>query len=91
MHTITEETADIWAEPSAKIIELIEQFKNETAFYAEMMSLWRKNTSAFDIEKFESEQISKLATIYSKMQPESTYAHVHEYYYFPERYFGVHT
>ncbi|VDN42847.1 unnamed protein product [Gongylonema pulchrum] len=96
MRTITEEAASVWAKPSAKITELIEQFKHEAALYAEKARQYffgdRASCGiAFDIDKFQSEQISKLATIYSKMHPESTYSHVHEHWYLPKRYFGVHT
>ncbi|VDK31449.1 unnamed protein product [Gongylonema pulchrum] len=92
MQIITEEAANIWPEPSAKIAELIEQFKDETAYYARTMSLWYKDSNVFDSKKFQSEQISKLATIYSKMHPESVYSHVHtHFYHLSEHYFGVHT
>ncbi|VDN37092.1 unnamed protein product [Gongylonema pulchrum] len=78
MRTITEEAENVWAEPSAEIIELIEQFKNETVLHEE------------EIWPIQSEYILKLAAIYSKMHPESTYPHVHTYSNLLNFYFEVH-
>ncbi|VDN31815.1 unnamed protein product [Gongylonema pulchrum] len=78
MHNIAEEAANVLTKPSARITDLIEQFKKETAFYGEETRRYIRDD--YDRCKiFRSTQISKIARIYSEMHPESNYPHVHTF------------
>ncbi|VDK28415.1 unnamed protein product [Gongylonema pulchrum] len=92
MRNIAEEAADVWTKPSAKITDLVEQFKKESAFYVEKMNHWYCSASYDEGEAFKSRQIAKIARIYSEMHPESNSSHVHAYKKPLESYrFLVHT
>uniref|UniRef100_A0A183D3P7 ACPS domain-containing protein n=1 Tax=Gongylonema pulchrum TaxID=637853 RepID=A0A183D3P7_9BILA len=91
MHNITEEAANVWTKPSAKITDLIEQFKNESTFYAKKVENFYKNFNCGEDEAFKSRQMLKTARIYSEMHPESNYPHVHKYEEIHKNYFLVHT
>ncbi|VDN23239.1 unnamed protein product [Gongylonema pulchrum] len=88
MHNITEEAANVLTETSAKITDLMEQFKKETAFYEKETRRYIRDD--YDQCKiFRSTQISKIARTYSEMHPESNYSHVHTYEDVDNLNFGV--